>query len=657
MMNFYGVDFMAYPAYDKNDLGVSLQANSIRVKVWAPTAQAFRMNIYATSHSGKKIEELTLEAGEHGVWQLQHEGSYKGKYYTLQAKIKEQWMNETPGVDVRCTGVNGRRGLFFDPDQVNPSGWRNDHPISCVCAVDAVIYELHVRDFSTNKNAGMEHQGKFLAFTEKNTKNTDGLSTGIAHLQELGVTHVHLMPVSDYWTVDELQPHRRYNWGYDPLNYNNLEGSYATSQDSSARILEFKKMVMALHKAGIGVVLDVVYNHTGLTERSWFNQTVPGYYYRQYADGNFSNASGCGNELATERPMVRKYIIDSLRYWAEEFHIDGFRFDLMGIMDIETMQQIQHALDEIRPGILLYGEGWAADFSPLDEHRRAVKKNVPQLGRIASFSDDFRDAIKGDNFHAKERGFVNGKAFSEENVKFGASAACHHPQIEYGYTSGMRYAWAEQPYQVINYASCHDNFTLYDKLKLSCPEANEENIKRMHKLALALVLCSQGVPFLHGGSEFCRSKQGEHNSYNLSDSINAFDWDRKTAYCDVSNYVRKLIGLRHAMPCLRMRTSDDIRRYLQFAGNYHKQTMNFSLVDYPSDLWSMVHFVFNARSKPFVHHLPSSESWTIIAEGDEIDINGLNCVEGNYIVVPPISMMALVVCKSSASKSKDARGK
>ncbi|MFV0553855.1 MAG: type I pullulanase [Mangrovibacterium sp.] len=645
MMNFYGVDFMSYPVYDKNDLGVRLGVDNFTAKLWAPTAQRVRMNIYTASYGGEAIENVALESSGQGIWTVSQEGDYKGKFYTFQVYIDGHWMNETPGVDVKCTGVNGRRGLFFDPNQTNPSGWRNDRPIPCQNAVDAVLYELHVRDFSVCENSGMEHKGQFLAFTERNTKNADGLTTGLAHLQELGITHVHLMPVADYWTVDELQPRRRYNWGYDPLNYNNLEGSYATNQDSTARILEFKKLVMALHRAGIGVVLDVVYNHTGLTDRSWFNQTVPGYYYRQYEDGFFSNASGCGNELASERPMVRNYIINSLKYWAEEFHVDGFRFDLMGIMDIETMQQIQQELDAVRPGILLYGEGWAADYSPLDEHRRAVKKNTPQLGRIACFSDDFRDAIKGDNFHAHERGFVNGKIFSEENIKFGASAACHHPQVEYGYTSGMRYAWAEQPYQVVNYASCHDNFTLYDKLQASRPDVSEETLKNMHKLALALVLCSQGVPFLHGGTEFCRTKRGEHNSYNLGDYINAFDWERKTKYQDVYEYVKKLIALRQAMPCLRMQTADDIRQYLIFSGNYHKQTMNFTIEDYPSELWSKVHLVFNAREKAFVHHLPSDEAWTIIAEGDEIDINGLNCVDGSYIVVPPLSMMALVSFK------------
>ncbi|MFV0522416.1 MAG: type I pullulanase [Mangrovibacterium sp.] len=643
MMNFYGVDFMNFPIYYKDDLGVVLNSDNITAKVWAPTAQAFRMNIYQTSCSGEKLEEINLEKGQYGVWEMQHFGSYKGKYYTLQAQIGGEWMNETPGVDVRCTGVNGRRGLFFDPNQTNPVGWRNDKPISCENAVDAVLYELHVRDFSVAENSGMKYKGQFLAFTERNAKNTARLSTGIDHLQELGITHVHLMPVADYWTVDELEPYKRYNWGYDPLNYNNLEGSYATNKDDISRIIEFKKLIMALHKAGIGVILDVVYNHTGLTERSWFNQTVPGYYYRQHEDGSFSNASGCGNELATERAMVRNYIINSLKYWAEEFHVDGFRFDLMGIMDIETMQQIQRTLDDIRPGILLYGEGWAADKSPLDEHLRAIKKNIPQLGRIACFNDDFRDAIKGDNFHAKDKGFVNGKVFAEENVKFAASAACYHPQIEYGYTSGLHYAWAEQPYQVVNYVSCHDNFTLYDKLKFSRPDAGEDTIKRMHKLALALVLCSQGVPFLHGGSEFCRTKKGEHNSYNLGDYINAFDWDRKTKYQDVCVYVSKLIALRRSISCLRMQNANNIRNYLQFTGNYHKQTMNFTIADCPNELWRKLHFVFNARDKAFVHHLPSNESWTIIAEGDDIDINGLNCVDGNYIVVPPISMMALAV--------------
>ncbi len=637
----FQTDFESYPTYDGNDLGVHLCADGFRAKTWAPTAVQVRINIYNTSHSGLAIERIELNKVEDGCWFIHHRGKYKGLFYTIQVKIN-RWMNETPGIEVKATGVNGRRGLFYDPADTNPSGWRLDKPIPYTNIVDAILYELHVRDFSVAPNSGMQHKGKYLAFTEKDTKNEDGIATGIEHLKELGITHVHLLPVSDYWTVDELRPKERYNWGYDPLNYNTLEGSYATKQDTNIRIIEFKKLVMALHKAGIGVVLDVVYNHTGLSVRSSFNQTVPKYYYRQLEDGKFSNASGCGNELATERTMVRKYIVDSLKYWAEEFHIDGFRFDLMGIIDIETMKKIRTELDNLRPGILLYGEGWAADYSPLDEHSRAVKKNISQLHNIAGFNDDFRDAIKGDNFNAEAHGFVNGQAFSEENIKFGIAAACFHPQIEYGYVKGLGYPWAEEPYQVVNYVSCHDNYTLYDKLKASRPNENETNIKRMQMLAMAIVLSSQGTAFLHAGVEFCRTKFGDHNSYKSVDYINQIDWSRKTLYRDVFQYIKSLIALRKAIPSFRMRNAHEIRTHLHFNTEYHKQTMSFTINEYPSDLWTQVHVVYNARKQAFKHRLPQNTNWTILAEGERVDINGLSAMNGENIVVPPISMMILV---------------
>ncbi|MDO9615594.1 MAG: alpha-amylase family glycosyl hydrolase, partial [Bacteroidota bacterium] len=355
----------------------------------------------------------------------------------------------------------------------------------------AIIYEVHVRDFSIATSSGITNKGKYLAFTEQGTLSPQGLKTGIDHLKELGVTHVHLLPVSDFSTVDENAPDNSYNWGYDPQNFNSPEGSYATDPKTTSRITELKMLVQSLHKAGIGVVLDVVYNHTALTRRSCFNQTVPGYYYRQKPDGSFSNASGCGNEIATERAMVRKYILDSLYYWVTEFHIDGIRFDLMGIFDLDTMNQIRAKMNAISPEILLYGEGWAADSSPFDETRRAIKTNVSRLDRIAVFNDDFRDGIKGNNFNPRSKGFVSGQTVQEETIKFGITAACFHPQIVYGYVDRSKSPWAKEPWQCVNYASCHDNFTLYDKLVMSSAIASDEDINRMVMMAGALVITSQ----------------------------------------------------------------------------------------------------------------------------------------------------------------------
>lgn len=638
---FNHIDFSTYPYYGGNDLGVQYHPEGLQVKVWAPTAEAVELKIYQRSTGGKAIRVEQFNALADGVWQVQLKGDFKGLYYTIRVNDGE-WLNETPGVDARAVGANGKRALIFDPKETEPEGWENDQPMVLDSPVEAVLYELHVRDFSISPASGMKHKGKFLAFTEPDTKTQAGLASGISHLKELGITHVHLLPVFDFYTVDENHPDEKYNWGYDPLNYNTPEGSYASNPDDTSRITEFKQLVQSLHSAGIGVVMDVVYNHTGYTRRSYFNQTVPGYYYRQNRNGNFSNASGCGNEIASERAMVRKYMIDSLKYWASEFHLDGFRFDLMGIHDLETMNAIRHELDQLRPGILLYGEGWVADYSPMDEKYRAVKTNVQRLNGIACFNDDMRDAIKGNNFDAKNRGFVNGRTLNEEAVKFGVVAACHHPKIVYSYVESSHEAWAKEPWQCVNYVSCHDNFTLFDKLKRSCPKATGDQLRKMQKLALALILTSQGIPFLHAGSEFCRTKQGEHNSYKSPDHINQIDWTWKSAYQDVFDYSRKLIRLRKEVAAFRMHSADEIRRYLHFSENYEPGVLAYSILDFPNSFgWKTIQLVFNARQEATTMQL-DEHNWQVVAREDEIELSGIDCLLDKNVVVPPLSMMILV---------------
>ncbi|WP_372773747.1 type I pullulanase [Mangrovibacterium sp.] len=639
---FNHIDFSTYPWYGGDDLGVKLTSNGFQAKVWAPTAHKVELLVYQNSHGGKSIHRYWMHADEPGCWALSVEGHFKGLYYTIRVNDGE-WLNETPGIDARAVGINGHRGLFFDPEETHPDGWVEDQPIPVENAVNTILYELHVRDFSMSESSGMKYKGQFLAFTEEGRLTPEGLRSGIDHLKELGITHVHLLPVFDFFTVDEFDPLKKYNWGYDPLNYNSPEGSYSTNPDDTSRITEFKQLVMALHKAGIGVVMDVVYNHTGYTRRSWFNQTVPGYYYRQTRSGNFSNASGCGNELASERAMVRKYIIDSLVYWASEFHLDGFRFDLMGIHDLETMYAIRLALDKLRPGILMYGEGWTADRSPLDENQRAVKRNISQLERVACFSDDFRDAIKGNNFEGNGMGFVSGKVFHEEAIKFGVVAACYHPQIVYSYVGGSGFAWARHPWQTVNYASCHDNFTLFDKLSISQPGLELEQIKKMQKLAAALVITSQGIPFFCGGTEFCRSKNGHHNSYNSPDTINQLDWSRKKKFEDVFRYFCDLIALRKAVPGMRMENSDLIRNHLKFSTDYHMGVVSYQIQNFPGEArWKTMQLVFNARKEPFQFDLPNELGWKVVAEDNTIDLNGIRLVEDHFVMIPPISMMILV---------------
>lgn len=640
---FFGIDFSAYPHYEGDDLGVRWSKEQTSFRVWAPTALQVELRIYQTANDESAIRIDQFQKAESGTWTISVQGDLSGYFYTIRVNDQAGWLNETPGVDAKAVGTNGHRGLIFNPERTNPEGWQNDRRVECANPTDAVIYELHVRDFSMSPVSGMKNQGKFLAFTEIRTLSPEGLKTGVDHLVELGVTHVHLLPVNDFFTVDENYPEQSYNWGYDPQNFNAPEGSYSTNPNTTSRILELKMLVQALHRAGFGVILDVVYNHTYHTRRSYFNQTVPGYYYRQKANGSFSNASGCGNEMATERSMVRKYIIDSLVYWATEFHIDGFRFDLMGIYDLGTMNQIRAQLDAISTSILLYGEGWAADQSPLDENWRAVKTNVTRLNRIAVFNDDFRDGIKGNTFDSQSTGFVSGQTIQEENIKFGIVGACFHPQIVYGYVERSKAPWAAEPWQSINYASCHDNFTLFDKLVSSCPDASDAEIRRMQMMAGALVLTSQGVPFLHAGVEMARTKQGDHNSYKSPDSVNQIDWNRKSEYWEVFQYYQSLIALRKKHPAFRMTSSAQIREHLIFSADYQPGVASYVLVNHANDdEWRTVLLVFNGNRHAISFELMPHIRWRVVAKDTQINQHGSEYISSSEIQVPGISMLMLV---------------
>ena len=639
---FSGIDFLAFPTYGGDDLGVLYKKEKTTIRIWAPTALKVELRIFAQGTGGEAIRIDQFIKDENGTWTIALQGDVKGYYYTISVNDGE-WLNETPGIDARAVGTNGLRGLIYNPEDTNPEGWLSDQRVETINPVDAIIYELHVRDFSISPSSGMKNKGKYLAFTEHGTLSPKGLTTGIDHLKELGITHVHLLPVNDFSTVDENAPDQSYNWGYDPQNLNAPEGSYSTNPKDTSRITELKMLVQSLHKAGIGVILDVVYNHTGFTTRSYFNQTVPGYYYRQKPDGNFSNASGCGNELATERAMVRKYLLDSLYYWATEFHIDGFRFDLMGIFDLETMNHIRAKIDLVSPSIILYGEGWTADSSPLPEALRAVKINVPKLDRIAVFNDDFRDAIKGNSFVPRNKGFVSGKTVQEETIKFGITGACFHPQIVYDYVDHSKFPWAKEPWQCVNYASCHDNYTLYDKLILSCPEASEEELTRMVMMAGALVLTSQGIPFLHAGTEMARTKLGDHNSYKSTDQTNQIDWNKKYSFLGVYQYYQGLIRLRKNHPAFRMASSKQIREHLIFSENYLPGVSSYVLVNHANeDDWRTILIIFNGNSHSIQFPVKEHIKWRMVAYGNTIDEESTIYPEGNKIEVSGISMLIMV---------------
>lgn len=604
--------FRKYPIYPGNDLGLIYEPRLSHFRVWAPTVNAVTIRFYRKGLGGEPEKIVKMKKDKQGTWSISIPGDLKGLFYTYQARIGSKWMKEVTDPYAKAAGTNGKRAQVIDLKETNPPGWDMDTSPTFQNKTDAIIYELHVRDASISDHSGIVHKGKFLGLTESGTINKNGYSTGLDHIKELGITHVHLLPFYDINSVDESKPFiPQYNWGYDPLNFNLPEGSYSTNAgDGATRIREFKKLVKTFHENGLRVVMDVVYNHTALTENSNFNQLVPGYYYRQTRDGKFSNATACGNETASERAMVRKFIIESMKYWVTEYHIDGFRIDLMGVHDIETINLLSKGLHELRPDILLYGEGWTAGNSPLPDSLRALKKYAFKLDRVAVFSDDLRDGIKGSVFQHKEKGFVSGRPGMEESIKFGIVASINHPQIDFSRVNYSKAPYAVEPYQVISYAECHDNHVLWDKLAISAFDASEKERKDMHKLALSIVLTSQGISFLHAGAELLRTKKGVENSFESPDSINAIDWQLKTLNRDVFEYVRSLVRMRKNHPAFRMTSSEQIRKHLRFFENTKPGIVAYTINgEAVNDEWKEIMVVFNGNKGKRSIQLPEGE-WT-----------------------------------------------
>jgi pullulanase len=633
--------FDDYPVYTGNDLGVIYSPAKTLFKIWAPTANAIKLRLYDDGDGGKATQTLQLNKADQGAWDLAVNGDLKNKYYTLQVNIKGRWLQERPDIYAKAVGVNGKRGMVVDMPSTNPRNWAEDKKPVLKNFTDIIIYELHIRDLSINPNSGIQHKGQFLGLTESGTKSPDGESTGLDHIKELGVTHVHLLPAFDFNSVDETKPGSAYNWGYDPLNYNVPEGSYATNPyDGNVRIREFKQMVQALHANGLRVILDVVYNHTSDTSSN-FNQFVPGYFYRHTAKGAYSNGTGCGNETASEKAMMRKYMIESVVYWAKEYHLDGFRFDLMGVHDIETMNQISSALHKVDPTIFIYGEGWTAGDSPLPENLRAIKKNAAQLDKIAVFSDDLRDAIKGGWSDVKAKGFVSGAPGNAESIKFGIVASTQHPQVDYAKVNYSKAPWAAEPYQTISYVSCHDDNTLFDRLKISNPGASEADLIKMDKLSNAIVLTSQGVAFLHAGAEMLRTKQGIANSFNSADSINQIDWSRKSKYKAVFDYYKGLIALRKNHPAFRMPSTQMIQSHLNFLDTKDPNVVAYQLSGNANgDRWKNIMLIFNGNTADKKITIPQS-NWTLAADGNTINEQGIKQVNGGELIVPATTAYVL----------------
>jgi pullulanase len=619
----------SYPFYSGKDLGLTYSPKAATFKIWAPTATAAKLNLYKSDLGGTAIRSINMNKGENGIWQITVAENLKNSYYTFQVNIGNTWSEEVVDPYAKACGTNGLRAQVIDLKETNPVGWAQDKSPNFSVSnkqTDAVIYELHVRDASIHASSGIKNKGKFLGLAEVGTKNSAGQSTGLSHIKELGVTHVHLLPFYDYNSVDETKAAVQYNWGYDPVNYNIPEGSYSTNPaDGKVRIKELKELIKTMHSNGLRIIMDVVYNHTALTKNANFNILVPDYYYRKRADGSFSDASSCGNETASDNAMFQKFMIESVVYWVNEYHIDGFRFDLMGIHDIETMNLISDTLHKIKPSIVLYGEGWTSSSSPLPEEKRALKKNAAQLNGIAVFSDDMRDGIKGSVFNIDDRGFATGNIGNSESVKFGIVAAGKHPQINYSKVNYSKEPYTAGPAGLINYADCHDNNILWDKIALSFKEASVAERTKMHELAYAIVLTAQGASFLHAGTEFLRTKNGVENSFDKGDIVNGIDWDLKTKNNTSYQFIKNLVQIRRAHPAFRLQTAAQIATHINFENSQPAgiiaYTINGAAV---GDTWKKIWVAYNGSLSPQTLTLPRG-TWKV-----GLSSNGSSKLDDNF---------------------------
>ena len=601
--------------------------------VWAPTAQAAQLKLYRSASDEAAFKTLDMKKSKDGLWKAVVKEDVKGAFYTFSVQHDGQWLPETAGISAKAVGVNGWRGAVIDWSETNPEGWAEDKSPK-VDPSDIIVYELHHRDFSIHETSGVQNKGKYLALTEEGTKNPDGLATGLDHLKEIGVTYVQLLPSTDFITVDEEHlENNQYNWGYDPFNYNAVEGSYSTDPfNPVTRIREFKQMIQALHNAGFRVILDVVYNHTTDAKKTGFERTMPGYFYRMRPDGTYFDGSGCGNETASEQAMFRKYMIESLEWWMKEYHIDGYRFDLMAIHDIETMNLISERLHAIDPEVVIYGEGWAAASPAYPAEEIALKVNTYMLDKIGAFSDNIRDAVRGP-LGCENAGFMDGVAGNKANVEFGIAGGVEHPQVSVE-------RWTNNPLQHVSYVSCHDDHCLRDRLE-EATKASEKERLAMVKLAQTAVYTSQGIPFIFTGEELYRHKQGVKNSYCSPDSINAIDWTYKTKYKDLVDYYAGLAAIRHAHPGFCLGDAELVREKLQFIEVDDPCVVAFRISGLEGiDSAKSLTVLLNGSKKTAKVEIPEG-NYTVLAKDDQADADGLTAYSGAYITAPATSATIL----------------
>ncbi|WP_026593202.1 type I pullulanase [Bacillus sp. UNC437CL72CviS29] len=617
--------------YDGNDLGNIYTPQETKFRLWAPTASEAKLVTYK-KWNDEKGTEISMDQGEKGTWTAKLTGDQKGLFYTYKVKIGDKW---TEAVDpyVRAASVNGDKGAVVDLKETNPKNWKGNKKPKFKNPEDAIIYELQVRDLSIQPESGIKNKGKYLGVTEKGTRGPEGVKTGLDHIKDLGVTHVQFLPIFDYASVNEEKLNEpQYNWGYDPKNYNVPEGSYSTNPyEPTVRITELKQMIQTLHDNNLRVVMDVVYNHMYSAAESNFHKLVPGYYYRYNEDGSLANGTGVGNDTASERKMMRKFMIDSVVYWAKEYNLDGFRFDLMGIHDVETMNAIRKAVHQIDPSIILHGEGWDLN-TPLAPELKANQKNAEKMNGIAHFNDDIRDGLKGSVFGDKDNGFVNGMQNMEERIKKGITAGLDYDKKVSTY---------QDPEQVLTYVEAHDNHTLWDKLELTNPGDSEEVRKQMHKLSSSIILTSQGVPFLHAGQEFMRTKYGDHNSYKSPDSINQMDWVRRAAFDKEVEYMKGLIELRNKYSAFRMTTAEQIKKHVTFMDapkNVVAYTIDSKENGNKNEYFVVAH---NANREAMEINLPSKGPWKVLVDGEHAGSKVLYVFHDNKMKVPALSSFVL----------------
>lgn len=612
--NYSSEEFENTYTYFGNDLGCTWTKENARFRLWAPTANSVTVNLYKTGHEADLITKIPMKSDICGTWVAEARGDLNGVYFTYAVNFGNKCV-EACDPYARTTGINGKRAMVIDLSATDPDGWDADcDPHAGYPITDAIIYELHVRDLSMDESSGIVNKGKFLGLIEPDTKTAAGIPTGLSHMKALGITHLHILPMYDYGSVDEKDP-SQFNWGYDPENFNVPEGSYSTDPYNGAvRVKELKQMVKGLHDSGISVVMDVVYNHVYHKDDFCFNRIVPGYFSRPDSDGSF-----CGNDTATERSMVRKYIVDSVKYWAEEYHIDGFRFDLVGLIDVKTIQDVMAAVHATHPNVIFYGEGWTMPTVPTKDVLLTVQSNAHMVPEFSFFSDNFRDMLRGTVLEENAIGFVSGLQGAEK-------------QVENCYMA--RNGWSSEPSQSIQYGSCHDNRTLFDQLRITAPH---RDVIAMNKLSAALTLSAQGVPFFQAGEEFLRTKRGCDNSYNQPDAVNSLKWDRlqQPEYADMLDYYKGLIALRKAYPSLRLPTAKQVDESVQPLPTGKANTVAF-LIHGKQTLLTC----FNANDTAVDFTLPQG-NWNVLVNGEKAGTTVLQTLSG-HIRIPPISPLILL---------------